>query len=202
MHGPDPRTRHPLGGAPHTVFLNTVITRATIEVGDFTYYHDPDRPEAFEDRNVLYHFDFIGDRLRIGRFCALATGVRFIMNGANHAMGGFSTYPFNIFGGGWEDGFDLASVTDGLRGDTVVGNDVWIGAEAMIMPGIRIGDGAMIGSRSVVTKDVAPYAIVAGNPAREIRKRFSDSDIERLLDMRWWDWRGRAGAEVEWTQAA
>ena len=87
MHGPDPRTRHPLGGAPHTVFLNTVITRATIEVGDFTYYHDPDRPEAFEDRNVLYHFDFIGDRLRIGRFCALATGVRFIMNGANHAMG-------------------------------------------------------------------------------------------------------------------
>ena len=188
MHGPDPRTRHPLGGAPHTVFLNTVITRATIEVGDFTYYHDPDRPEAFEDRNVLYHFDFIGDRLRIGRFCALATGVRFIMNGANHAMGGFSTYPFNIFGGGWEDGFDLASVTDGLRGDTVVGNDVWIGREATVMPGITIGDGAIVGAKAVVAAPVPPYAVVAGNPARIVRYRFCDDTIETLLDIAWWHW--------------
>ncbi len=188
MHGPDPRTRHPLGGAPHTVFLNTVITRATIEVGDFTYYHDPDRPEAFEDRNVLYHFDFIGDRLRIGRFCALATGVRFIMNGANHAMGGFSTYPFNIFGGGWEDGFDLASVTDGLRGDTVVGNDVWIGREATVMPGITIADGAIVGAKAVVAAPVPPYAVVAGNPARIVRYRFCDDTIETLLDIAWWHW--------------
>ncbi|MCA1244227.1 CatB-related O-acetyltransferase [Stappia stellulata] len=188
MHGPDPRTRHPLGGAPHTVFLNTVITRATIEVGDFTYYHDPDRPEAFEDRNVLYHFDFIGDRLRIGRFCALATGVRFIMNGANHAMGGFSTYPFNIFGGGWEDGFDLASVTDGLRGDTVVGNDVWIGREATVMPGVTIGDGAIVGAKAVVAAPVPPYAVVAGNPARIVRYRFCDDTIETLLDIAWWHW--------------
>jgi virginiamycin A acetyltransferase len=188
MHGPDPRTRHPLGGAPHTVFLNTVITRPTIEVGDFTYYHDPDGPEAFEDRNVLYHFDFIGDRLRIGRFCALATGARFIMNGANHALGGFSTYPFNIFGGGWEEGFDLASVTDGLRGDTVVGNDVWIGREATVMPGITIGDGAIVGAQAVVASPVPPYAVVAGNPARIVRYRFCEDTIETLLDIAWWHW--------------
>jgi virginiamycin A acetyltransferase len=188
MPGPDPRTRHPLGGAPHTVFLNTVITRATIEVGDFTYYHDPDRPEAFEDRNVLYHFDFIGDRLKIGRFCALATGVRFVMNGANHAMGGFSTYPFNIFGGGWEDGFDLASVTDGLRGDTIVGNDVWIGREATVMPGVSIGDGAIVGAQAVVASPVPAYAVVAGNPARIVRYRFREDTIDTLLDIAWWHW--------------
>ncbi|SDT89250.1 CatB-related O-acetyltransferase [Stappia sp. ES.058] len=188
MHGPDPRTRHPLGGAAHTVFLKTVITRATIEVGDFTYYHDPENAEAFEDRNVLYHFDFIGDRLTIGRFCALATGVRFIMNGANHAMGGFSTYPFNIFGSGWEDGFDLASVTDGLRGDTVVGNDVWIGREATVMPGVSIGDGAIVGAHAVVASPVPPYAVVAGNPARIVRYRFCEDTIETLLDIAWWHW--------------
>ena len=180
-------------GAPNPVLQTFAVTVppgvvATIEVGDFTYYHDPDRPEAFEDRNVLYHFDFIGDRLRIGRFCALATGVRFIMNGANHAMGGFSTYPFNIFGGGWEDGFDLASVTDGLRGDTVVGNDVWIGREATVMPGITIADGAIVGAKAVVAAPVPPYAVVAGNPARIVRYRFCDDTIETLLDIAWWHW--------------
>ncbi|SOC17768.1 CatB-related O-acetyltransferase [Stappia indica] len=188
MHGPNPRTRHPLSGEAHTVFLNTVITRPTIEVGDYTYYHDEDHAAEFETRNVLYHFDFIGDRLRIGRFCALATGARFIMNGANHPMHGFSTYPFAIFGEGWSDGFDMAELGVGYRGDTVVGNDVWIGREAMILPGVTICDGAVIGAGSVVASDVPPYAIAVGNPARILRLRFPEDVIERLLAVAWWDW--------------
>jgi virginiamycin A acetyltransferase len=110
------------------------------------------------------------------------------MNGANHAMTGFSTYPFNIFGGGWEEGFDLASVTDGLRGDTVVGNDVWIGREATVMPGMSIGDGAIVGAQAVVASPVPPYAVVAGNPARIVRYRFREDTIETLLDIAWWHW--------------
>jgi virginiamycin A acetyltransferase len=140
------------------------------------------------ERCVQHHYDFIGDKLVIGKFCAIATGVTFIMNGANHAMTGFSTYPFNIFGQGWESGFDWATIQAGLKGDTVIGNDVWIGQEATIMPGIRIGDGAIVATKAVVTSDVPPYAIVGGNPAKEIRKRFSDEIIAELLAIRWWDW--------------
>ncbi|WP_428699578.1 CatB-related O-acetyltransferase [Stappia sp.] len=188
MHGPDPSTRHPLAGEAHTVFLNTVITRTNIEVGDYSYYHDPDHAAEFEDRNVLYHFDFIGDRLRIGRFCALATDVRFIMNGANHPMDGFSTYPFAIFAEGWEKGFDMAELVSAHRGDTLVGNDVWIGRGATIMPGITICDGAVIGAGAVVASDVPPFAIVAGNPARVVRMRFDEATIDALLEIAWWNW--------------
>ncbi|ADZ72056.1 CatB-related O-acetyltransferase [Polymorphum gilvum] len=188
MHGPDPSARFPFPGARHTAFIKNVVTRHTIEAGDYSYYHDPEGPEHFEERCVLYHFDFIGDRLIIGRFCAFATGVQFIMNGANHAMTGFSTYPFSIFGGGWELGFDPATWTAGLRGDTRIGNDVWIGREARILPGVTIGDGAIIGTRAVVGQDVPPYAIAVGNPARIVRQRFAPAVIDRLLVIAWWNW--------------
>ncbi|HEU0221213.1 MAG TPA: CatB-related O-acetyltransferase [Paracoccaceae bacterium] len=162
--------------------------RRNVEIGAYTYYDDPDAPEAFFERNVLYHFDFVGDKLIIGPFCALATGARFIMNGANHAMRGFSTYPFNIFGRGWEEGFDPATWAAENRGDMVIGADVWIGYEALILPGVRVGPGAIVAARSVVATDVPPYAIVAGNPARLVRLRFDEATIAELLSLAWWDW--------------
>jgi virginiamycin A acetyltransferase len=185
-NGPDPREPHPMAGFPEVCFIRNTVTNPQIEIGEYTYYHDPDSPEDFE-KNVLYLFPFIGDRLIIGRFCALARGVRFIMNGANHRMSGFSTYPFDIFAAGWER---VKPTREQLpyRGDTVVGNDVWFGYEAMVMPGVRIGDGAIVGARSVVTADVEPYTIVGGNPARPLRRRFADDVIAGLLEIRWWDW--------------
>ncbi len=186
--GPDPQAIHPVPAHQRIVFLKNLIRDPKIEIGDYTYYDDPENALLFAERNVLHHYDFLGDRLRIGRFCAIATGARFIMNGANHALSGFSTFPFNIFGQGWEEGFDIGTITSGLRGDTVIGNDVWIGAEAVILPGVTIGDGAVIGAFSVVARDVAPYAIVAGNPAVERRRRFAPETIERLLRVAWWNW--------------
>lgn len=188
MHGPSPDTLYPLPGFPRAIFLKNFITRPNIEVGDYSYYDDPDGAERFEDRNVLHHFDFYGDRLVIGRFVAIASGTRFIMNGANHAMGGFSTYPFNIFGQGWEDGFDPESWIGQSRGDTVIGNDVWIGMGCTIMPGVTIGDGAIIAANSTVVSDIPPYAIAGGNPAKVLRTRFDDATIERLCDIAWWHW--------------
>ncbi|MEX1296295.1 MAG: CatB-related O-acetyltransferase [Candidatus Limnocylindrales bacterium] len=188
MHGPDPDTRHPLPDAERVAFLRNAITNPNIVVGEYTYYDDPDGAEAFEERNVLHHYDFYGDRLVIGRFTAIATGVRFVMNGANHALGGFSTYPFDIFGHGWEAGFDPATWTDQSRGDTVVGNDVWLGMETLVMPGVTVGDGAIVASRSVVTRDIPPYAIVGGNPARVVRMRFDEATVAQLLRVAWWDW--------------
>jgi virginiamycin A acetyltransferase len=137
---------------------------------------------------VLHHYDFVGDRLIIGRFAAIAAGVVIMMNGGAHAMGGFSTYPFNIFGGGWERGFDPASWEAENRGDTTIGPDVWIGTEAMILPGVTIGAGAIVAARSVVTADVAPYVVVGGNPARELRRRFDADTVAALLEIAWWDW--------------
>lgn len=184
MHGPDPNDPRPMQGFPRVGFLKNLITRPNIVVGDYTYYDDPAGPERFETENVLYHYDFIGDRLVIGRFCAIATGATFMMNGGNHATSGFSTYPFMIFGQGWE-----RVVPDfPNRGDTVVGNDVWIGHGATIMPGITIGDGAIIAAKAVVSADVRPYTVVAGNPAREVRRRFNDAVVAELLRLRWWDW--------------
>ncbi|MCB1439558.1 MAG: CatB-related O-acetyltransferase [Nitratireductor sp.] len=186
--GPNPDTLYPLSGFPRAVFLKNFITRQNVLVGDYTYYDDPDGAERFEENNILYHYDFSGDRLVIGRFTALATGVRFLMNGANHAMGGFSTFPFNIFGGGWEEGFDPATWTDQSRGDTVVGNDVWIGRETVVMPGVTIGDGAIIAANSVIVSDIPAYAIAGGNPARVIRMRFDEDMVSRLLALQWWNW--------------
>ena len=186
MTGPDPSTRHPMAGYPQVCYLRNAITRPNIIVGDYTYYDDPDGAERFE-QNVLYHFPFVGDKLIIGKFCALAKDVKFVMNGANHLMSGFSTYPFFIFGNGWE----RAAPPQGafpFKGDTVVGNDVWIGHDAMVMPGVRIGDGAIVATRSVVASDVPAYAIVGGNPAKLIRRRFPDEIVSALLDIAWWNW--------------
>lgn len=186
MNGPDPRNPYPMAGFPQVCFLNNVLNNPQIEVGDYTYYDDPDGAENFE-RNVLYLFPFIGDRLLIGKFCALARGVKFIMNGANHKLSGFSTYPFQIFGNGWET---VMPALDELpnKGDTRIGHDVWIGYDSLIMPGVQIGHGAIVSSRSVVTRDVPPYTVVGGNPAQPLKQRFSDEVVARLLQIAWWDW--------------
>lgn len=190
MQGPSPDTAYPMTGFPQVCFLKNIVTRPNIEIGDFTYYDDPDGVQNFEN-NVLYHFPFVGDRLRIGKFCAIARGVKFIMNGANHQMNGISTYPFFIFGNGWES---ARPAEDELpyKGDTVIGNDVWIGFDALIMPGVTIGDGAIIAARSVIATDVPPYAIVGGNPARVVRERFDAESVRRLLAIAWWN------RPVEW----
>ena len=186
MPGPSPDNPHPMAGFPQVCFIKNTVTNLRIVIGDYTYYDDPDNSEDFE-RNVLYHFDFIGDRLVIGKFCAIARGVRFIMNGANHAMAGISTFPFYIFGGGWEA---VAPKPGALpfKGDTVIGNDVWLGYEALIMPGVKIGNGAIVAARSVVTSDVPAYAVAGGNPARVIKMRFDDAAIAALEEIAWWDW--------------
>ena len=181
----DPTVLHPMPDQPRVVLLRPLITSPLIEVGDFTYYDDPDDPTAFEARNVLYHYG--PEKLVIGKFCALGEGVRFIMNGANHRMDGPSTFPFPIIGGSWAEHFDLITHLPS-RGDTVVGNDVWIGYRTTVMPGVRIGHGAIIASGSVVVDDIPDYAIAGGNPAGVIRRRFSDRDIIRLLALAWWDW--------------
>ncbi len=185
MEIPNPNTLFPLAGYGRLCFLKNLVRHPGIEVGDFTYYDDFEDVHNFE-KNVKYLFDFTGDRLTIGKFCMIASGVEFIMNGANHLSDAVSAYPFAAFGGAWSEAMRGKSYPS--RGDTVVGNDVWIGYRAALMPGVKIGDGAIIGAYAVVTKDVAPYAIVGGNPAREIRQRFSPGHVERLLQLRWWDW--------------
>ncbi len=186
--GPNPDAKRPIALHPRVGFLKALVDRPNIEIGDYTYYDDPEGPDRFIEKCVLHHYDFIGDRLVVGRFCAIAGGVRFVMNGANHTMTGLSTYPFNIFGHGWEKGFDVSSWENSVRGDTIVGSDVWIGMEAIIMPGVTIGDGAIIAARSVVTKDVPPYAIVAGNAAKVVKMRFDEEAVKRLLAIAWWNW--------------
>jgi len=187
--GPDPANRTPLPAAPGMAFLRPHAEgRAHVEIGEYTYFDSDGDAERFFEDNVLYHYEFTGDRLILGRFCMIARGVRFVMNGGTHAMGGFSTYPFNVFGGGWEAGFDPATWAAENRGDTVIGHDVWFGRDATIMPGITIGSGAIIATNAVVTKDVPAYGIVAGNPARLIRRRFEGGTVEALLDIAWWDW--------------
>lgn len=186
MFGPDPENKEPMKGFPQVGYLKNFIKNENIIVGDYTYYDDPDGPENFE-KNVLYHFPFIGDKLIIGKFCAIAKNVTFIMNGANHKTSGFSTYPFQIFSNGWEtvmpDKSDLP-----YKGNTEIGHDVWIGYDVTIMPGVKIGHGAIIASKAVVTKDVSAYSIVAGNPAKAVKKRFEQTVIDKLLDIAWWEW--------------
>ena len=186
MGPPDPGALHPMPDQPSVMFIrNLPGLPATVEIGEFTYYDDPAGPDAFL-RNVLYHFDFRGDRLRIGRYCAIATGVQFVMNGGNHRTAGISTFPFPIFEawrGLWPGEFDFPT-----NGDTIIGNDVWIGRDALVMPGVTVGDGAIIATRAVVTRDVPAYAIVGGNPAQVIRTRFDPDTVVRLLRIAWWDW--------------
>lgn len=179
----NPNNLFPINNTERLCFLKNIVKNPRIVVGDFTYYDDPDDVRNFE-KNVLYHFDFVGDKLLIGKFCQIATGVRFVMNGANHALTGFSTFPFSVFGEEWGE----VPLAPGYKGDTVVGNDVWIGYSATILPGIKIGDGAIIASNSTVTKDVDPYCIVGGNPAKLIRRRFDDDTIKKLIKLQWWDW--------------
>lgn len=186
QYGPDPDAVYPNPAIKSLCYIKNVITRPTISVGAYTYYDDPEGAADFE-RHVTHHYAFLGDRLIIGKFCAIARGVEFVMNGANHRMGSVTTYPFNIMGGGWEK---CTPQKDELpfKGDTVVGNDVWIGQNATILPGVTIGDGAIIAANSVVTRDVPPYGIAGGNPAKLIRTRFDDGMITFLLELKWWDW--------------
>lgn len=180
---------YPRTGDTHTVYLKNVITNPNIEVGDYTMYNDfVNDPAGFERNNVLYHYPINHDKLIIGKFCSIACGVKFLFNSANHSMTSISAYPFPLFFEEW--GLEKKNVTQAWdnKGDIVIGNDVWLGYEAVILAGVKIGDGAIIGTRAVVTKDVPPYTISGGVPARPIRKRFADETIAKLLMMKWWDW--------------
>lgn len=176
----NPDEIYPVSGTRSVTYVKPTVTRPNIIVGEFTYFSD----ENFES-HVTHHYDFNGDKLIIGKFCQIAAGVNFIMNGANHQMNAVSTFPFYIFNGWQQETPPMSEMP--LKGDTVVGNDVWIGQNATILPGVRIGDGAIIGANSTVGSDVEPYTIVAGNPARVIRKRFDDELIEVLEEVKWWD---------------
>lgn len=182
---PNPNTLFPLKGYQRLCFLKNIIKNPNIIVGDYTYYDDFESVENFE-KNVKYHFDFTGDKLIIGKFCMIASDVKFIMNGANHLTNAISAYPFAIFGEDWHNAMEGKSYP--VKGDITIGNDVWLGHNATIMAGVTIGDGAIIATNATVTKDVAPYSIVGGNPAQVIRKRFSDEVISELLAIQWWHW--------------
>ena len=187
-NGPNPDLKHPIPMHTRVGFLKPLIDAENIEVGEYTYYDGPEGPDKFVEHCVLHHYPFIGDKLIIGKFCAIAEGAQFIMNGANHVMAGFSTYPFNIFGNGWEKSFDEAKWKAELRGDTVIGNDVWIGMKSIILPGVKIGHGAIVGAKAVVGHDVPDYATVVGNPAQVVKMRFDARTVRRLLKIAWWDW--------------
>lgn len=177
---PNPNTLYPIAGYENEIYVKPTITNPNIVVGDFTYIAD----SQFE-QHVSHHYDFIGDKLIIGKFCQIAAGVEFIMNGANHQMNAVSTFPFYTL-----EGWNMAPPAREdlpIKGDTVIGNDVWIGQNAVILPGVHIGDGAVIGANSVVGSDIAPYTIVVGNPARKIRQRFDDELIALMLKLKWWD---------------
>ena len=177
---PDPDKLYPMAGLDSMINVKPSVQNPNIIVGDFTYFADKD----FES-HVTHHYEFLGDRLIIGKFCQIAAGVEFVMNGANHQMNAVSTFPFYIFAGWEQNAPPLTELP--LKGDTVIGNDVWIGQNSTILPGVHIGDGAIIGANSVVASDVAPYTIVAGDPARPIRRRFDDELIALMEQFRWWD---------------
>ncbi len=185
----DPEKLYPRTNDHETVYLKTVAEDPNIIVGDFTIYNDFVKdPRQFEKNNVLYHYPINHDKLVIGKFCSIACGAKFLFTSANHTQASLSTYPFPIFFEEW--GLDVRDITTAWdnKGDIIIGNDVWIGYEAVILSGVTIGDGAIIGTRAVVTKDVPPYTIVGGVPAQPIRKRFSDDMISALLEIKWWDW--------------
>lgn len=185
MKIPNCNTIFPLENYNRLCFLKNIIKNPNIIIGDYTYYDDFENVDNFE-KNVKYHFDFVGDKLIIGKFCMIASDVKFIMNGANHLTEAITSYPFAIFGGDWQDAMDGKNYPN--KGNITIGNDVWIGYNATITAGVRIGDGAIIGANAMVTKNVEPYSIVGGNPAKLIRKRFDDNTINKLLEIKWWDW--------------
>lgn len=177
-------------------FIKNVITAPNIFVDDYTYYDDGNDPACFEKNNVLFNWPDFGDKLIIGKFCSIASGTQFIMGSANHRVSSVTTYPFNVFGGIWAQNTPPHLSQLPFKGDTIVGNDVWFGRECLIMPGVKIGDGAMIATRSVVTKDVPDYTVVGGNPAKPIKKRFDDEMIALLLKVKWWDFAPKQLAEI------
>lgn len=180
---------YPRTGDKETIYLKHVITNPNITVGDFTMYNDfVNDPTLFEKNNVLYHYPINHDKLQIGKFCSIACGAKFLFNSANHTLSSLSTYPFPLFFEEW--GLEKKDVTNAWdnKGDIVIGNDVWIGYEAVILAGVTIGNGAIVGTRAVVTKDVPPYTIVGGVPAKPIKKRFSEETISALLEIQWWNW--------------
>ena len=184
-----PEKIYPRTGDNQTIYLKNTITNPNIKVGDYTMYNDFVKdPREFEKNNVLYHYPVNRDRLNIGKFCSIACGAKFLFNSANHSMESLSTYPFPLFFEEW--GLDRNDVADAWdnKGDIIIGNDVWIGYEAVILSGVTIGDGAIIGARAVVTRDVPPYTIVGGVPAKAIKKRFSEATIAYLLRIQWWNW--------------
>ena len=168
-------------------FIKNIIAAPNIIVGDYTYYDDSVDPTGFERNNVLFNYPEFGDRLIIGKFCSIASGTKFIMGPANHRLSSVTTYPFQVFGGAWAEKAPPHLSQLPFKGDTVIGNDVWIGRESVIMPGVRIGDGCIVAACSVVTKDLPPYSVAGGDPARFIKKRFDDELVELLLQLRWWD---------------
>lgn len=168
-------------------FIKNVVTAPNVQIGDYTYYDDAVDPTGFEKNNILFNYPEFGDRLIIGKFCSIASGTKFIMGPANHRISSVTTYPFHVFGGAWSERTPEHLAQLPFKGDTVVGNDVWFGRECVIMPGVTIGDGSIVAAYSVVTRDVEPYSVVGGNPARFIKKRFDDALIELLLRLKWWD---------------
>ncbi|TXJ15549.1 Vat family streptogramin A O-acetyltransferase [Brachyspira aalborgi] len=184
--GHNPNEIFPNPKIPSLCFIKNVIKNPNIIVGEHTYYDDINGAENFES-HVTHHYDFIGDKLIIGKFCAIAKGIEFIMNGANHRINAITTYPFNIMKNGWEK--SAPSLSDlKLKGNTIIGNDVWIGQNVTVLPAVHIGDGAIIGANSVVAKDIPPYSVAVGNPCEVKRKRFDEDLIEYLLKIKWWDW--------------
>lgn len=190
---PDATCVHPISGAPSVVFLAPLAEgRSNVEVGAFSYYSATWEPERFFDTNVLYHWDFTGDRLSIGRFCALAEGTRFLMDGGNHLMDGFTTFLFELFAESWAKGFDQTRYDRqrAARGrvETRVGHDVWFGNGATVLAGSHIGSGAVIEAGAVVAGEIPPYSVAVGNPARVVRRRFDPATVARLLALAWWNW--------------
>ena len=185
----NPDKLYPRTGDYQTIYLKNAVTNPNIRVGSYTIYNDFENdPKEFEKNNVLYHYPINNDRLIIGRFCSIACGAKFIFNSANHTLSSLSTYPFPIFYEEWgQDIGEVASAWDN-KGDIVIGNDVWIGYGAVILSGVTIGDGAIIGTNALVTKDIPPYTIAGGIPAKTIRKRFYEEKISALMKIKWWDW--------------
>lgn len=184
--GPDPNSSYPIKGFDKLIFLKSFVKASNIFIGDYTYFDDPrNGPEKFEEYNVLYNYDFSKVKLVIGKFCAIAAETRFLMAG-DHKLDAISTYPFPIFQQGWESAFNVFDLP--VKGDIIVGNDVWFGYNTLIKGGVNIGHGAIIGAGAVVVKDVPDYAIVAGNPAKVVKMRFEAHTIDRLLRIAWWDW--------------